>query len=72
MTFVYFIINAFWLVVTFTLQLLDSSVFIRVPKINFDLEYTGEYIFIDPVGFMFVLSFALLVVIQFFGMLYHR
>nr|XP_040045278.1 chitin synthase chs-2-like [Gasterosteus aculeatus aculeatus] len=72
MTFVYFIINAFWLVVTFTLQLLDSSVFIRVPKINFDLEYTGEYIFIDPVGFMFILSFALLVVIQFFGMLYHR
>lgn len=72
MTFVYFIINAFWLVVTFTLQLLDSSVFIRVPKINFDLEFTGEYIDIDPVGFMFVLSFALLVVIQFFGMLYHR
>lgn len=71
-SFIYFIVNAFWLIVTFTLQLLDSSVFIKVPKINNNLEYTGEYIFIDPVGFMFILSFVLLVIIQFFGMLFHR
>ncbi|KAL6100196.1 uncharacterized protein ACO6RY_01857 [Pungitius sinensis] len=72
MTFVYFMINAFWIVATFTLQLTKPSIFIRVPKLNFDLEYTGEYVLIDPVGFMFILSFAVLVVIQFFGMLYHR
>ncbi|XP_068431907.1 chitin synthase chs-2-like isoform X2 [Clinocottus analis] len=71
-TFVYFICNAFWLIVTFTLQLLESSVFIQLPKIDYNLEYTGEYIFIDPVGFMFILSFVLLVIIQFIGMLYHR
>uniref|UniRef100_A0A8C2X855 chitin synthase n=1 Tax=Cyclopterus lumpus TaxID=8103 RepID=A0A8C2X855_CYCLU len=71
-TFVYFILNAFWLIVTFTLQLLDSSVFIKVPKIDNNLELTGEFIYIDPVGFMFILSFVLLVVIQFIGMLFHR
>jgi len=71
-TFVYFILNAFWLIVTFTLQLLDSSVFIKVPKIDNNLELTGEFIYIDPVGFMFILSFILLVVIQFIGMLFHR
>ncbi|TNN56732.1 Chitin synthase 8 [Liparis tanakae] len=59
-TFVYFIVNAFWLIVTFTLQLLDSSIFIRVAKINNNLEYTGEYIYIDPVGFMFILIYTLI------------
>ncbi|XP_029299165.1 chitin synthase chs-2-like [Cottoperca gobio] len=72
MTFVYFICNAFWLIVTFTLQLLEISIFIQVPKLNLNLEYTGEYIFIDPVAFMFILAFALLVIIQFIAMLYHR
>ncbi|XP_054462586.1 chitin synthase chs-1-like [Anoplopoma fimbria] len=71
-TFVYFICNAFWLIVTFTLQFLESTIFIKVPKIDFDLEFTGEYIYIDPVGFMFILSFVMLVLIQFIGMLYHR
>ncbi|KAM9339758.1 chitin synthase chs-2-like [Symphorus nematophorus] len=71
-TFVYFICNAFWLVTTFTLQLLETTVFIQVPKVNINLEFTGEYMYIDPLGFMFILAFALLVVIQFMAMLYHR
>ncbi|KAM6903784.1 chitin synthase chs-1-like [Lycodopsis pacificus] len=72
MCFIFFICNAFWLVATFTLQILDSSVFIRFPKLDINLDVTGDYIFIDPVGFMFILSFALLVLIQFVGMLAHR
>ncbi|KAM8841070.1 chitin synthase chs-2-like [Spinachia spinachia] len=72
MSLIYFMINAFWLVATFTLQLFDTNIYIKVPKINFELEFTGEYIFIEPVAFMFILSFALLVTIQLIGMLYHR
>ncbi|XP_044028475.1 chitin synthase chs-1-like [Siniperca chuatsi] len=71
-SFVYFIFNALWLVATFTLQLLESTVFIQVPKVDSNLQYTGQYIYIDPLGFMFILSFALLVLIQFLAMLYHR
>ncbi|XP_051811507.1 chitin synthase chs-2-like [Acanthochromis polyacanthus] len=71
-SFVYFICNAFWLITTFALQLLDNYVSIQVPKLDSNLQFTGEYIYIDPVGFMFILAFALLVIIQFFAMLYHR
>ncbi|XP_070778289.1 chitin synthase chs-1-like [Enoplosus armatus] len=71
-TFVYFICNAFWLIATFTLQLSETSIFIQVPKVDINLQSTGEYMYIDPLGFMFILSFALLVVIQFIAMLYHR
>ncbi|XP_037651272.1 chitin synthase chs-2-like [Sebastes umbrosus] len=71
-TFIFFILNAFWLLATFTLQLVQSTIFIQVPKVDLNLEFTGDYIFIDPVGFMFILSFAFLVIIQFTAMLYHR
>ncbi|XP_074470442.1 chitin synthase-like [Sebastes fasciatus] len=71
-TFIFFILNAFWLLATFTLQLVQSTIFIQVPKVDLNLEFTGDYIFIDPVGFMFILSFAFLVIIQFIAMLYHR
>ncbi|KAM6974306.1 chitin synthase-like [Tautogolabrus adspersus] len=71
-TFVFFTCNAFWLITTFTLQLTQTSVFIQVPKVDINLQPTGEYIFIDPIGFMFILAFALLVLVQFLAMLYHR
>ncbi|XP_070840858.1 chitin synthase chs-2-like [Chaetodon trifascialis] len=71
-TFAYFILNAFWLVMTFCLQLLDQYIFIRVPKVDINLQFTGEYMYIEPLGFMFILAFALLVIIQFVAMLYHR
>ncbi|XP_033492651.2 chitin synthase chs-2-like [Epinephelus lanceolatus] len=71
-TFVYFICNAFWLIATFTLQVIDVPIFIQVPELDTNLEFTGDYIFIDPLGFMFILAFALLVVVQFLAMLYHR
>ncbi|XP_026156217.1 chitin synthase chs-1-like [Mastacembelus armatus] len=71
-TFVYFLCNAFWLVATFCLQLIGGSVFIQVPKLDMHLQLTGEYIYIDPLGFMFILAFATLIIVQFFAMLYHR
>uniref|UniRef100_A0A665U5Q2 chitin synthase n=1 Tax=Echeneis naucrates TaxID=173247 RepID=A0A665U5Q2_ECHNA len=71
-SFVFFILNALWLVATFTLQILDASFSITLPKVDLDLQNTGEEVTIDPIGFMFILGFATSVVIQFFGMLYHR
>ncbi|XP_039977872.1 chitin synthase chs-1-like [Xiphias gladius] len=70
--FSYFIINAFWLVATFTMQLSGNNIRIVLPKVDLNLQFTGEYMYIDPLGFMFLLSFALLVVIQFIAMVYHR
>uniref|UniRef100_A0A3B4TFL7 chitin synthase n=1 Tax=Seriola dumerili TaxID=41447 RepID=A0A3B4TFL7_SERDU len=71
-TFVYFICNIFWLITTFTLQLSSTFISIRVPKIDNNLQFTGEFLYIEPLGFMFILAFALLVFIQFLAMLYHR
>ncbi|XP_038581359.1 chitin synthase chs-2-like [Micropterus salmoides] len=67
--FAFFIMNALWLVATFTLQLLNIP--INIPKLNFNLEVTG-HIQIDPISFMFILGFATSVVIQFLTMFYHR
>lgn len=64
--------NALWLVATFTLQIFEASFSIKLPKLGLDLEYTGEDVSIDPIAFMFILGFALSVVIQFVAMIYHR
>lgn len=71
-TFIFFICNAMWLVATFILQAIGSSVTIRIPKSNLNLTQTREYLFIDPIGLMFLLGFASLLLIQFFAMFYHR
>lgn len=64
--------NALWLVATFTLQFLKATVSITIPVLDLELEDTGRDVEIDPIGFMFILGFALSVLLQFFGMLYHR
>nr|XP_020443729.1 uncharacterized protein LOC109952811 isoform X2 [Monopterus albus] len=71
-TFLYFICNAFWLMATFTLQLIRTSIFIQVPMVDMNLQFTGQHIYVDPLGFMFILTFAMLVLFQFLAMLYHR
>ena len=71
-TFIYFFINMLWLVATFTLQLLKDTLSIQIPKYGNDLVFTGEYILVEPVTFMFLITFVLLVVLQFFTMLFHR
>ncbi|KAK7899320.1 hypothetical protein WMY93_020173 [Mugilogobius chulae] len=70
--FVYFMINAMWLVITFVLQLRSDIVGIRIPKLDLSFQPTGDYMFIEPVGIMFIVAFALLVLIQFIAMLWHR
>ncbi|CAL8365854.1 unnamed protein product [Arctogadus glacialis] len=71
-TFIYFFANLLWLVATFTLQLLKGTLSIRIPKYNNNLTFTDDYIEVEPVTFMFLLTFVLLVVLQFFTMLFHR
>ncbi|KAG7314059.1 hypothetical protein KOW79_022555 [Hemibagrus wyckioides] len=72
-TFVFFICNALWLVATFFLQAIGTPVSIKIPKTyaNGTVDQNGA-IYIDPIGLMFLLSFAVLLIVQFFAMLWHR
>ncbi|XP_030597626.1 chitin synthase chs-2-like [Archocentrus centrarchus] len=70
--FVFFIVDAIWLVVTFILQIFSSTFSIQIPKLDLDLKKTGSYIQIEPVSFMFILGFGISVLIQFLAMFYHR
>ncbi|CAI5691688.1 unnamed protein product [Oreochromis niloticus] len=70
--FVFFMLNAFWLVATFILQFFSDTLSIKIPKLNIQFQKTGDDIQIDPIAFMFILGFAVSVVIQFLAMLYHR
>uniref|UniRef100_A0A3Q3G9X1 chitin synthase n=1 Tax=Labrus bergylta TaxID=56723 RepID=A0A3Q3G9X1_9LABR len=47
--FAFFILNALWLVATFTLQRFGAFIFIVLPKVDFDLNNTGENVQIDPI-----------------------
>ncbi|XP_065134934.2 chitin synthase chs-2-like [Paramisgurnus dabryanus] len=72
-TFVFFFCNALWLVATFFLQAIGDTVSIRIPKVYPNGTYSQtETFFLDPIGLMFLLSFAILLLMQFFAMLYHR
>ncbi|XP_039594025.1 chitin synthase chs-2-like [Polypterus senegalus] len=70
--FVYFIINSLWIVATFFLQLIGNTVSIEIPKIYFNGTRAPDAIWVDPIGFMFLLSFAGLLIAQFMAMAYHR
>ncbi|XP_060948473.1 chitin synthase chs-2-like [Limanda limanda] len=70
--FAFFMMNAMWLVATFTLQIFNGVFAIRLPKVTLDLVDTGEDAQIDPIAFMFILGFALSVIIQFFAMIFQR
>ncbi|XP_030646443.1 chitin synthase chs-2-like [Chanos chanos] len=72
-TFSFFICNALWLVATFFLQAIGKAVTIPIPKMYANGTIVrGEIISIDPIGLMFLLGFATLLVVQFLAMLYHR
>ncbi|KAM9480691.1 chitin synthase chs-2 [Clarias gariepinus] len=71
--FVYFICNGLWLMATLFLQTIGSAVTLSIPKIYPNgTAAKGEIFSVDPISLMFLLSFALLLFMQFFGMLYHR
>ncbi|KAI5087795.1 hypothetical protein C0J45_22284, partial [Silurus meridionalis] len=72
-TFVFFICNLLWLVATFFLQAIGTIVTISVPKvyINGTVDENAK-LYIDPIGLMFLISFAGLIIVQFLAMLWHR
>ncbi|XP_068100161.1 chitin synthase chs-2-like isoform X2 [Hyperolius riggenbachi] len=71
--FIYFMINLLWIVATFFLQIIGSYVSIVLPKIYVNGTVSStEKLYVEPIGFMFLLSFAGLLILQFGALLYHR
>ncbi|XP_045888846.1 chitin synthase 1 [Micropterus dolomieu] len=71
--FLYFIINVLWVVATFFLQAIGNDVIsIKIPKYFPNGTLSDEPLKVEPVSLMFLLSFAILLIIQFLAMLYHR
>ncbi|XP_064173373.1 chitin synthase chs-2-like [Anguilla rostrata] len=72
-TFVFFICNALWIVATFFLQKIGIAVSIEIPtQLPNGTVLPNQKIYIDPIGLMFLLGFATLLIIQFVGMIWHR
>lgn len=69
--FSFFFLNALWIVAAFLFQVFEVFQ-IKIPIVDLNLEKTGGNIQIEPMGLMFILGFALSVVLQFIGMFYHR
>uniref|UniRef100_A0A3B5LPW2 chitin synthase n=1 Tax=Xiphophorus couchianus TaxID=32473 RepID=A0A3B5LPW2_9TELE len=70
--FLYFIINVLWVVATFFLQLIGNDIIsIKIPKFSEEKNIT-EYLKVEPLSLMFLFSFAILLLVQFVAMLYHR
>ncbi|XP_033839663.1 chitin synthase 1 isoform X2 [Periophthalmus magnuspinnatus] len=71
--FLYFIINILWVVATFFLQAIGNDVIsIKIPKYFPNGTLSDEYLKVEPLSLMFLLSFAVLLLVQFLAMLYHR
>lgn len=71
--FLYFIINVLWVVATFFLQAIGVDVIsIKIPKYYPNGTLSDEYLKVEPLSLMFLLSFAVLLLVQFLAMLYHR
>uniref|UniRef100_A0A8C4ESJ2 chitin synthase n=1 Tax=Dicentrarchus labrax TaxID=13489 RepID=A0A8C4ESJ2_DICLA len=71
--FLYFIINILWVVATFFLQAIGSDVIsIKIPKYYPNGTESGETLKVEPLSLMFLFSFAILLLVQFLAMLYHR
>ncbi|CAN9506982.1 unnamed protein product [Ophioblennius macclurei] len=71
--FLYFILNVLWVVATFFLQLIGSdTISIKIPKYYLNGTLSDEPLKVEPVSLMFLVSFAVLLIVQFLAMLYHR
>uniref|UniRef100_A0A3Q2CWW4 chitin synthase n=1 Tax=Cyprinodon variegatus TaxID=28743 RepID=A0A3Q2CWW4_CYPVA len=69
--FSFFFLNALWLVAAFLFQVFDAFV-IEINIVDFNLVETGGKFQVEPMSLMFILGFALSVLLQFLGMFYHR
>nr|XP_032813334.1 chitin synthase-like [Petromyzon marinus] len=67
-TFVYFMINALWLVATLALQFVGADLYIQIPS----TKNEGTVIDVLPLAFMFLITFSSMLIVQFLAMLYHR
>ncbi|XP_077569686.1 chitin synthase 1 [Stigmatopora nigra] len=71
--FLYFIINVLWVVATFFLQAIGTDVLsIKIPKYYINGTLSEDFLEVEPLSLMFLLSFAVLLIVQFLAMLYHR
>ncbi|XP_050306086.1 chitin synthase chs-2 isoform X1 [Anthonomus grandis grandis] len=80
--FAFFMFNALFVLVVFLLQLNKDQIHVKWPlgiKTNItyieetsELVITKEYLQLEPIGLVFVFFFALILVIQFVAMLFHR
>ncbi|XP_078047479.1 hyaluronan synthase-like protein kkv isoform X3 [Augochlora pura] len=80
--FAFFMLNALFVLIVFLLQLNKDLLHVKWPfgiktNITYDHEMqevriTKEYLQLEPIGLVFVFFFALILVIQFTAMLFHR
>lgn len=80
--FAFFMLNALFVLIVFLLQLHKDLLHVKWPfgiktNITFDentneVHITKEYLQLEPIGLVFVFFFALILVIQFTAMLFHR
>lgn len=71
--FLFFMLNFLWLFIIFLLQVvqdqLKDTLYIRVPRAN---TQDGEEKHFEPLSVAFLVFFALIILIQFVSMLFHR
>nr|XP_031829269.1 chitin synthase chs-2 isoform X3 [Nomia melanderi] len=80
--FAFFMLNALFVLIVFLLQLNKDLLHVKWPfgiktNISYDensqeVHITKEYLQLEPIGLVFVFFFALILVIQFTAMLFHR
>ncbi|XP_060649537.1 chitin synthase chs-2 isoform X1 [Drosophila sulfurigaster albostrigata] len=80
--FAFFMINALFVLIVFLLQLNKDNIHVKWPfgvrtNITYDessqeVHISKEYLQLEPIGLVFVFFFALILVIQFTAMLFHR
>ncbi|XP_014204894.1 uncharacterized protein LOC106636864 [Copidosoma floridanum] len=80
--FKFFMINALFVLIIFLMQMQKELIHLRWPfgvkyNITFDSEATevhvdSQYLRLEPIGFVFILGFLLVLLIQFVAMLFHR
>ncbi|PWA24341.1 hypothetical protein CCH79_00020656, partial [Gambusia affinis] len=69
--FSFFFVNALWLVAAFVFQVFKIFQ-IQINIVDLNLNETGGKFQVEPMSLMFILGFAISVLLQFIGMLCHR
>ncbi|KAK7116523.1 hypothetical protein V1264_002190 [Littorina saxatilis] len=64
--FAFFMMNAFWIIIIFMMQSVKDKVSLYIPRPG------GEPLPIEPLGLLFLVVFAFILLIQFCAMLRHR